>query len=158
VYQWSTFIFRGGSEQTNKCQQTHYRGEFWETQLNLLTMTKSPVTFNPENDINVKLQIFNFTFLVITSISSMRICQQHQRIECRYHTPFIFLRRVASTVMFSNRVQLLTHQSFSMWFVTGHTTYYGFLFSFSKMHWCRSFNFWEKIGIALLLCAYLLTK
>jgi len=84
-----------------KCQQTHCRGEFWETQINQLAMTKSSVKFNPENDTNVKLQIFNLTFLAITSISSKRICQQHQRIEFIYHSPFVFLWLVASTVIFS---------------------------------------------------------
>jgi hypothetical protein len=63
--------------------------------------TKSSVKFNPENDINVKLQIFNFTFHAITSISSIRICHEHQRLEFIYHTPFIFLGLVTSTVIFS---------------------------------------------------------
>jgi len=131
VYHWCTFIFRRGTEQRkkNKCQQTHCRGEFWETQLNQLAMTKSSVKFNPENDINVKLQIFNFTFLAITSISTLRICQQLQRIEFIYHSPFVFLGLVASTVIFFNRGQLLTQHIFSIRFVTGHTTYYGFLLS-----------------------------
>ena len=66
-----------------------------------LIMTKSSVKFNPENDINVKLQIFNFTFHAITSISSIRICHEHQRLEFIYHTPFIFLGLVTSTVIFS---------------------------------------------------------
>ena len=120
---------RDRAKKKNKCQQTHCRGEFWETQLNQLAITKSSVKFNPENDINVKLQILNFTFKAITYISSMRICQQHQRIEVIYYSPFVFLGRVASTVIFFNRGKLLTQQSFSMRFVTGHTTYYGFLLS-----------------------------
>ena len=108
-----------------------------------LIMTKSSVKFNPENDINVKLQIFNFTFHAITSISSIRICHEHQRLEFIYHTPFIFSRTCDKYSDFFNRGQLLTQQSFSMWFATWHTTYYGFLLPFWKMRWCRSFNSWE---------------
>ena len=106
-----------------KSQQTHCRGEFWETQLNQLAMTKSSVKFNPVNDINVKLQIFNVTFLVITSISSIRICQQHQYIYFIYHTSFVFLGLMASAVIFSTE-DICWHNITSqcdLWQDTRHT-------------------------------------
>jgi len=130
------------SRDKNKCQQTHCRAEFWETQLNQLAKTKSLVKFNPENDINVKLQIFNFTFLAITSISSMRICQQHQRIQFIYHSPFVFLGLLSSTVIFWTE-RSCWHNIASqcdLWHDIRHIMVFFFL---SKMHWCRSFEFWE---------------